>query len=223
MRTALGFIIVIVVLVGLLYLSGTRFAAHQKITLSVATPAGVKSASAVQKLSFEKSLPDWVVPGDAGGSSIWLSGEAVALEIAPQKYLFALLTDTPRAWDVFFPRQSPASLGPVMAASIGKVQPLTPDQYPLLVTFGDINDPASVRRVDPADLAASFGAGYRLDTITMTITDEPVTEGKVEAVLGWLNWPREKILAAGNGENPVKFAFGKLTIFLDKPDFRSNR
>jgi hypothetical protein len=33
---------------------------------------------------------------------------------------------------------------------------------PLLVTFADINDPASVQRVDPDDLAASFGPGYAL-------------------------------------------------------------
>ena len=31
-------------------------------------------------------------------------------------------------------------------------------QYPMLVTFGDIADPTSVRLVDPG-LAASFGAG----------------------------------------------------------------
>jgi hypothetical protein len=106
--------------------------------------------------------------------------------VAPGKFLFALLSGTPRAWELFFPRQPLETLGDKMAGLVGQTRPLTPDQYPLLVTFGDINDPTSVRRVDPNDLAASFGPGYRLNAITMTITDEPVTEGKVETVLGWL-------------------------------------
>ena len=39
--------------------------------------------------------------------------------------------------------------------------------------------------VDPDDLAAHFGPGYALSSIKLAITDEPVTTGKVEAVLGW--------------------------------------
>jgi len=63
---------------------------------------------------------------------------------------------------------------------------LPDDHYPLLVTFTDINDPASVQRVDPDDLVAHFGPGVKLKTITLEITDEPVTGGQIEKVLGWL-------------------------------------
>jgi hypothetical protein len=78
---------------------------------------------------------------------------------------------------------------------------------PLLVTFADINDPASVQRVDPDDLAASFGPGYALTTITLAITDEPVTKGRVEAVLPCLKGdevciPLNKALPYGN---PMRF------------------
>lgn len=64
-------------------------------------------------------------------------------------------------------------------------------QYPMLVTFGDIADPASVTLVDPGDLAASFGPGVKLKAVTLDVTDEPVTLGRVEGVLGWLDqiWP----------------------------------
>jgi hypothetical protein len=58
--------------------------------------------------------------------------------------------------------------------------------YPMLVTFADINNPASVREVDPANLAKIFGAGYKLKSITLEITDEKVTKGVVEGVLGWM-------------------------------------
>lgn len=39
-------------------------------------------------------------------------------------------------------------------------------------------------RVDPADLAATFGAGFALREITLEVTDDAVTEGVVEGVLG---------------------------------------
>ncbi len=59
------------------------------------------------------------------------------------------------------------------------------ENYPLMVTFTDIADPASVTRVDLANLAATFGPGYALTSLTLETTDEPVTSGRVEKVLGW--------------------------------------
>lgn len=65
--------------------------------------------------------------------------------------------------------------------------PLVRERYPLLVTFDDINDPKSIKRVDPDDLVATFGPGYSLKSITLEITDEPVTTGELEKVLRWIN------------------------------------
>jgi hypothetical protein len=57
---------------------------------------------------------------------------------------------------------------------------------PMLVTFGDLKDPASVKRIDPDDLSASFGAGVKLKAITVQVTGENMTSG-IEERLGWLN------------------------------------
>jgi hypothetical protein len=61
----------------------------------------------------------------------------------------------------------------------------------MLVTFGDINDPKTVMLVDPANLMATFGPGVGLKSVTLEITDEAVTAGQAETVLGWLEstWP----------------------------------
>jgi hypothetical protein len=64
--------------------------------------------------------------------------------------------------------------------------PLPVEDYPLLVTFTDITDPTTVTRVDPANLSATFGPGVSLTSVTLAVTEDPVTEGRVEAVLGWL-------------------------------------
>ena len=148
------------------------------------------------------------------------------------------------------------------------VRPLARERYPLLVTFGDIDDPASVKRVDPDDVDAALGlcpdgsglrdeeapwraldltwrewarwqaSGlsledyrrrgmtnvapalaarmdrdaparrdtsadcHRLTSITLQITDEPVTEGRVEKLLGWLGEYRENHYRL-NGERCV--------------------
>lgn len=55
----------------------------------------------------------------------------------------------------------------------------------MLVTFRDIDDPASVEKVDPANLAATFGEGVSLKRITVELTDGPVTRG-IEERLPWL-------------------------------------
>ena len=57
----------------------------------------------------------------------------------------------------------------------------------MLVTFDDITKPETVRRVNPADLAAVFGEGVRLKAVTLEITKEAVTEGRVVPVLPWLS------------------------------------
>lgn len=55
----------------------------------------------------------------------------------------------------------------------------------MLVTFGDLADPTSVRLVDANNLAANFGEGVSLKRITVQMTDDPVTTG-IEGRLQWL-------------------------------------
>lgn len=51
------------------------------------------------------------------------------------------------------------------------------DNYPYFVRFRDIRDPRTVELVDPDNLAATFGPGYRLKSLTVQFTDAPVTTG----------------------------------------------
>jgi hypothetical protein len=79
-------------------------------------------------------------------------------------------------------------------------------QYPMLVTFGDIADPASVKLVDPADLAASFGPGVRLKSVTLEVTDEAVTRPKLDILLSWLGpFPEPALGPATGGSGGVPF------------------
>ncbi len=189
-------LMLIPLLLALFALTGCeRYAWNQKLTITVETPEGEVSASSVSAVSWRKQ---WIQT-DGMGWSYDLTGEAVVVEVTPGRYLFALLKGA----------GTTEYMGSVAAASIAGREGRVIDgalfaevqgrrdraagvitvpegQYPMLVTFGDISDPASVTLVDPADLAASFGPGVRLKSVTLEVTDEPVTVGAVERVLGWL-------------------------------------
>ncbi|MCB1420406.1 MAG: hypothetical protein KDJ74_15925 [Notoacmeibacter sp.] len=233
---------------------------REKRTITVETPQGTVSASSVVSVKAEIATSE-LAKKTAGSPVAWrIKGEAVVLEVAPGRYLFALLSQSGHTalrlfsnWDAYDPRKGPLPAGEVAAAPRNQPKELPRDHFPMLVTFTDIADPASVKRVDPDDLDASFGlcaegrglgdadapwratglpwaewqrfratglsldefnarkmrpdSGglgqwqkafaalptardtaadcHRLASITLEITGEPVTEGKVEQVLGW--------------------------------------
>ena len=68
-----------------------------------------------------------------------------------------------------------------------------PSAYPLLVHFRDIRDPKTVVRIDPTEVAASFGPGVKLRRITVQITDDAVTMG-IKKRLRWLDNFYDKML-----------------------------
>jgi hypothetical protein len=184
---------------------GTQYRWHQKLTVAVETPDGVKTGSAVTRVSalWGRQLLS------GNGVSFGVMGEATVVELPNGQYLFALVSNQSTRSDGFlilateyvaneaFSEQ--LSGGKQLVADdtrselFEKLQvfrgsrTLPRDQYPLLVTFTDINDPKSVKLVDPANLAATFGQGYQLKSIALEITDEDVTNGRIEKILGWLS------------------------------------
>lgn len=76
--------------------------------------------------------------------------------------------------------------GPNTIERIGPapVEPL-PRNYPMLVTFGHLNDPKTVVAVDARHLEQTFGPGYKLRRIATEITDAPVTR-MLEKKLPWM-------------------------------------
>lgn len=182
---------------------------QQRLVLEVDTPDGVVSGGSVVAASIWKR---WAVgfSGPMLGSDI--TGEASFVQVAPGQYLFALLDNgTPGLpLELFFsdPKPSVWEQGERLERMTGEVVVVPSAEYPQLVTFTDVNDPTSVQPVDPADLAATFGAGFRLSRMALTITDEPVTEGPIDAVLTWLGeYPETPLLPK---LDPRDFSFAAL-------------
>jgi hypothetical protein len=164
---------------------------HQKLTINVDFKGQIVSGSSVVAVTATK-IPNILFVGMRWS----FRGEAAVVQMPEGKYLFALLGggDRPGAIDIagrVFPEAlaSEPSDGIRQARAIKNqkgVREVSYSDAPLLVTFTDINDPKTAKEVDPADLVAAFGSGVSLESITLEITDEKVTEGEVKKALKWL-------------------------------------
>ncbi|MEQ5786461.1 Hsp20/alpha crystallin family protein [Erythrobacter sp. NFXS35] len=172
-----------------------------RLTVEVETPEGVKTGSSV--IAVQQTLVrSGAVPANQAVERR-VRGEAVAVDLPGDKTLFALLrSDNDPDWAsmvyvLLAPQENKAfedALDDVLEITGERTLPRTwpadlwiPERsaYPMLVTFGDPADPTSVAKVDPDDLAASFGDGVRLKRITVELTDDPITSG-MRKRLSWL-------------------------------------
>jgi hypothetical protein len=213
---------------------------NQRLTLVIETPQGEVRGSAVTKVTNTDSSGALVLP-EARGVRAAVMGEAIVVEVAPDQFLFALLSGSDD-WQrdashwVYPAYHLGAAVGvdsrPSYGAAMMKLRaqpydtsvPLPPEGWPMLVTFDDITKPETVRRVDPANLAAVFGEGVRLKAVTLEITEEAVTEGRVEGVLGtgfFQAWAANHNAALKRGiEDPY---FSSLTSKLNRNLFIEGR
>ncbi len=174
-----------------------------RMTVEVDTPQGLRTGSSVYQVSAYNTGS--ILP-DAAKRDWQIKGEAVAVDLPGGRTLFALLRTGAHFTDMM--GLSMNSLHPDFEGTgydvVGVAGDLAsgdypgpaevaPADYPLLVTFRDMQDPTSVTRVDPANLAASFGPGVRLKRIVVEVTDDDVTSG-IEKRLpkpdpkGFFNW-----------------------------------
>jgi hypothetical protein len=166
---------------------------------------------------------------DAVGGSV--HGEAVAIDIPGRTTLFLLLRDAgSQDWAIWMPHHAFASQLDAAATTDGKVldrlshspgttATLAPADYPMMVRFRDLDDPATIERVDPANLAASFGPGITFRGITVQLTKDPVTTG-ISRSLPWLSTTPAGLVRDNRANITDEPAFG---VMISGEDFRRNR
>ncbi len=198
-----------VVIIGLLAYCATSGQTHwnQKLTLHIDTPSGEVTASSVVRVDATESKGPFIL-FDARGIRTQVTGEAVVADLGDDRYLFALLgSGSGQAREAYRDLYDDKKVNGGswskwirhLKRQKNKSPRILPARvYPRLVTFDDVNDPKSVREVKADGFAASFGAGYALREITLQITDEPVTLGVVEGVLGWLEGLKGGYLHGGS-------------------------
>lgn len=185
-----------------------------RLTVEVDTPEGLRTGSSVIEVSTavagRHSIPT------PGAVSHRVKGEAVTVDLGPRGLLFALLRSednsdwasnvvyrlspkVPTVRDADgkfddagdFEAQFAAMLAHRAAIEVPRTFPpvghlVDQPARPMLVRFRDIVDPTSVEKVDPDNLAASFGEGVKLRRMTVQLTDDAVSTG-IEKRLGWMD------------------------------------
>jgi hypothetical protein len=173
-----------------------------KMTVEVDTPDGLRSESSVYEVEAKNVAA--LTPGGVG-LQVKVRGEALAIDLPGGKTLFALLKTVNIKGHNDLGYTSMVALDPLfrwdyvesaerISSGIGVTSPaeILPENYPMLVTFRDLADPASVKLVDPENLAAAFGPGVRLRRFTAEAIDSPMTKG-IEKRLDkkfWSTWGR---------------------------------
>jgi hypothetical protein len=203
------FILVTLALTG----CGDSYEWHQKVTVEVETPDGMKSGSSIQHIRWVSGTAYPGMDGPSADSKV--TGEAAVVDLGGGKYLFALLSGSHGLKGAAANIASFAFWGPDKAVGtaeglrfltklpVGTKAKLKPSNYPLLVTFGDINDPSTVQKVLPNNLFESFGDGVSLTAITLEMSDEKQSSAGMRRMLHWLSdYPEPPLSRSADLFNP---------------------
>jgi hypothetical protein len=202
--------------------------AHKyRLSLSIETPEGVRSASGVMAVHPNRGY---------GGSNTGESsgprtkGDAIFVDLGGGRNAVMLMTHGDD--EVGLDSMSYLALRAYTAAG-QKVQfrtmnraagtfPVKGNLIPVLVTFSDVNDPGTAHLVRPDDFEAVFGKGVQLHDVSVEVVanglwpidfggvlGEPVTRG-IETRLPWLKRPDHQaataLRAAGLGQTDINNA-----------------
>ncbi|MBB5051436.1 hypothetical protein HNQ36_001390 [Afipia massiliensis] len=182
-----------------------------RLTVEVETPGGIRSASGVFSVH-----PNRAYGGSGSGpAGPRAKGDAVFVDLGNGRNLAMLLLHgiNPAETDgmSYLPMRAFAAAGRRIDFRDVKRQtdsvPVAGELIPTLVTFADVANPASARAVDPANLPAAFGQGFRLRNISLQIVPsglwpldfggvlgEPVTR-QIQTQLPWSNDPAKAAAA----------------------------
>lgn len=179
-----------------------------RLTVEVDTPVGIRSGSSVIQVASHVSSKYSLRPGNV---TTQVTGEAVAVDLPGGETLFALLVKPGSAEGANAYAFDALVAKPWVGWKeyVAQVHALTKmrdkgelplEDWPMLVTFSDNNDPTSVRRISPQDLSSTFGSGIKIRQITVQVTQARVTTG-IRERLSWLGTYPEPALNPNHGMN----------------------
>ena len=170
-----------------------------KVTVTVTTPEGEKTGSAVREAGRYSEMR--ILPQQGGVTYNIAKGEAVVIDLGKSGVLFALMGDREEAEVIFnmFPNKKAKDRVTMTLEQMRR--------YPQFVHFKNLNDQKAVEYaaqrkiegghydgpyIDGGSVAGInfneniFGKGINLKEVTIELTGDPVTTG-IEKYLPWLS------------------------------------
>jgi hypothetical protein len=167
-----------------------------RITLEVETVDGLKSGSSVLEVTTIQR-PSWVTLG-ANDHQTTVRGEAVFVDLGNGRNLIALLSLGPEAADGRATLFAPRSFFKIVEGAPHDIKwtkdlstmtgrrEYAGDRRPTLVTFANLNDPATVREVPFDNPKSVLGPDVHLVRAWIDLTKDLVTE-RLASKLPWIN------------------------------------
>ena len=177
---------------------GKSYTYNYRITVSVRDHNRLAKASDVVRVTEEAVGTHAKVAA--------LCGEALTIKLSTGKYLVTLLSGSPlddadgvhAQW-----RDSPTNIflvrlklplawsysddsGVKKLSSVRDVVHLTAYEMPEIVLFDNLNDPTTIKRVDPKE-SRLLGDGINIEDVSVQVTDDDVSQGRLAATIPWLN------------------------------------
>lgn len=156
---------------------------NYRITVEVETPEGVKSGSAVRQVVA--LLQPQITP-ETHAVSYRVYGEAVVVDLGERGTLFGIIGSQDEVFDAF-PKNFNSDVERLKYYR--NLIPGKTGELPLnsiwFIRFENINDPQSIETVKAEKLPQYFGGDVHLKKITIEITEDPITYGKLSNVLTW--------------------------------------
>ncbi|HKY18544.1 MAG TPA: hypothetical protein VJL82_06390 [Rhizomicrobium sp.] len=205
---------------------GKTYTYKYKITMSVRDHGELKTASNIVSVSEG-------VGWDGNSGYAVLCGEATAVPLKNGSYVLALLKGPQRSATVrgFRWRSGPTGVllhrlgmrtdwtqhpaGILSLKQSRKVVELQYSEMPDIVSFKNAQDPTSITTIDPASPGTDLGEGVQIERVTLQGTEEPISRGKVERLLPWLNTSNSFIDGSKFGE--------RVSSYLSRDFSRCNR
>lgn len=172
---------------------GPAYQWRQKLTVTVETPEGLKSGSAVTEVKVYRNR----IFKDGAEWQSALTGEAVVVDLGSGKFLFAVLgtDDDPELMEklaqkinfgVNVPRTG-AKMYQKIETARGLLE-VPPALYPTFVIFENLSDPASVKLLPAAQSEELLGKGTRISSVVLDFSNTVETNSiRVHDVLSWLS------------------------------------
>lgn len=162
-----------------------HFRWNQKLTITVNTPHGPVVASAVQRVSITY-IPKWMSI-DGTSRLAELNGESPVVNLGRGRIVLTILDQDFRMESLFNDLGRRPERFRRIQNQVGEPPRLirtTTYLRPSFVSFTDTSDPSTAFEFYGEDFPKVFGPGYTLHDMTLEITDEPVSIGTVERILG---------------------------------------